>query len=360
MTIVIRVDASIQIGSGHVMRCLTLADELNQLGEEIIFICRELNGHMAAAITQRGYQTKLLPPLSDNSKDARSGSSNTVSLKYSWQKDAADVIECLDGLMIPWLIVDHYDLDHKWQTELRPHCEKIMVIDDLADRVLDCDMLLDQTHGRPSDAYRSLTSPHCHRLLGARFALLRPEFQQLRTAALQKRNKFDGLKDILVFVGGADPDNLTGAILDLLSDINWEQRPKVTVVIDAQTPIIEKLHNDTMHYRLPVAILKEVTNMATLMLSADLSIGAAGTTSWERCALGLPSLITVLEKNQEFNAKALHDAGAAVVWKSMDDLKRHIEKLDQDRWFEMSTASAKICDGNGCHRVAREIYAAES
>lgn len=358
MNIAIRVDASDHIGSGHVMRCLTLADELRHHGVGISFFCQELEGHMAGEIERRGFDVAL-HSIPESKLDGNQVNSQSDSpFETPWQSDAAGVISNLKGRQLSWLIVDHYGLDKSWQTAMRPYCKKVMVIDDLANRAFDCDILLDQTHGRRPEAYGYLRPQRCRLLLGAQYALVRPEFSALRSAATDKRKDYAGLKNILVFMGGSDKSNLTGSILSILACIEWEEEPVITVVVGVQSPHFKGITDQATTHPLTVKIMRDVPDMAALMLTADLAIGAAGTTSWERCALGLPALINVMAPNQESNAKALSDVGAVYIWQTVDELQEQLQNMDTTGWARMSAAAEKVCDGRGCHRVVRAIYEA--
>ena len=191
MKIAFRVDASIEIGTGHVMRCLTLADALKEQGAECHFICREHLGHLNALIIERGHIVYPLPYIEQYKQSEHNNKAEELA-HSSWLgvTQAEDFAACsllLKSLQPEWLIVDHYAIDERWHKELRPYCQKIMVIDDLADRKHDCDLLLDQTFGRNSDDYQSFVPEYCQVLCGAEYALLRPEFAEWRAYSLKRR-----------------------------------------------------------------------------------------------------------------------------------------------------------------------------
>jgi UDP-2,4-diacetamido-2,4,6-trideoxy-beta-L-altropyranose hydrolase len=182
--ILIRTDASVQIGTGHVMRCLTLADELRGRGAEVIFVCREFDGNLCGYIEEKGYIVHRLP-VSDateqGDQNIEIGLKHTAWLGADCQTDVEQVEEIIKDLESPpdWLVVDHYALDERWEECLRSYCKKIMVIDDLADRPHNCDLLLDQNfYENLESRYDGLVPPQCKKFLGPKYALLRPEFRE--------------------------------------------------------------------------------------------------------------------------------------------------------------------------------------
>lgn len=313
MKIVFRCDASIQIGTGHVMRCLTLADALAEKGAECHFICREHTGHLIDVIQQRGHQVHRLPLARELPQQG-----NVVQqlAHASWlgatqQEDAELCSALLQELQSSWLIVDHYALDERWQKEMRPFCQKIMVIDDLADRQHDCDLLLDQTFGRNSDDYKPFVPEHCQVLCGAEYALLRPEFAQWRDYSLKRREKGQ-LEHLLINLGGVDKDNITTQILKTLSSASLPESCHITVVMGATAPWVKEVEQQAALMPWPTEVKIGVNTMAELMANSDLAIGAAGATSWERCCLGLPTIMIVLADNQKLAADALDKINAAL------------------------------------------------
>ena len=295
MKVLVRADSSVDIGSGHLMRCLTLADQLCIEGAEVVFVCRDLPGAMFDLLQARGYRNAKLP------------FADVANLSQS-----IDVKETLEAAAIlfpdgfDWLVVDHYALDAAWESVLRSASKKIMVIDDLANRKHDCDLLLDQNYYRDLEQrYKGLVPEHCITLLGPEYVLLRPEFADARE---QLRERDGKIRRILLFLGGSDPSNITGKILAVLiqppfSDI------AIDVVVGVSNPhksviqnLCSKMKNTRYHC--------QVSNMAELIGNADMAIGAGGATTWERCVLGLPSLTLVFADNQLQTTIDLHDRGA--------------------------------------------------
>jgi len=188
MRLVFRTDASLTIGSGHVMRCLTLAEALRTRGAQCFFVCREHPGNLLELIRKRGFEACALhlntSCAAAATVDAERPTAHAAWLGAHWRTDAAQTLAACGGSDVDWLIVDHYALDARWEAELRPACRKLMVIDDLADRNHDCDLLLDQNLVAESDArYQQRVPPGCTLLLGPRYALLQPLYRELRPQA---------------------------------------------------------------------------------------------------------------------------------------------------------------------------------
>jgi len=292
-----RADASVDIGSGHLMRCLTLADQLRGMGAEVAFVCRDLPGAMFDMLQARGYQSAKLPMA-----EAGNGAQHF---------DAQETIRAAGRLFpdgMEWLVVDHYELDAVWENMLRPHVCKLMVIDDLANRSHDCDLLLDQNYYRDMDQrYQGLVPEQCVTLLGPAYVLLRPEFAETR----QRLRVRDGsVRRIMVFFGGTDSTNQTRKALDALKLV---ARPQVAIdiIVGASNPYRDEIQSlccqvpNTQYHC-------QVSNMAELISAADIAIGAGGATTWERCSLGLPTLTVVFADNQLQTTLDLQQIGATI------------------------------------------------
>lgn len=353
MRVVFRADASIQIGTGHVMRCLTLADELTRQGHECWFICREHPGHLRDVITSKGYSLSLLPaPI-----DLRPQQKNSASVDYAlwlgvpWQEDARQTLDAISALKPDWLVVDHYALDAQWERTLSSTVDKIMVIDDLANRHHECALLLDQNLGRIASDYDGLLPADCQRLIGPRYALLRPEFAALREQSLSRR-KNPELKRILISLGGVDLTNVTAQILAALAHSLLPASTELDIILGASAPYLDEVRQQAAKLPCKATVNVSVQDMAERMCLADLSIGAAGGTSWERGCLGLPTVLVVLAENQVSGAKALEAAGAArKIGESAligTMLPSIIAELSNSTWLmRMSKAAANITDGYG-------------
>jgi UDP-2,4-diacetamido-2,4,6-trideoxy-beta-L-altropyranose hydrolase len=233
-------------------------------------------------------------------------------------------------------VVDHYALDRRWEQALRPHTRRIMAIDDLADRSHDCDLLLDQNLGRQAKDYGGLLSRHTQTLIGPTYALLRPEFAQWREHSLQRRAQ-PQLKNLLITMGGVDQSNATGQVLDALTRCELPTDLRITVVMGPTAPWLAQVQAQAVAMPCPTQVLAGVSNMAQLMAESDLCIGAAGSTSWERCSLGLPALQLVLAANQKEINEALELAESVL---TIQPEKLHAELPGV---FAQLTSPAVLC-----------------
>lgn len=359
--VVFRVDASLQMGSGHVMRCLTLADGLSIAGADCHFVCREHPGHMMEMIKSRGHTVHpLLLNAQQSIESDAYATAHTLWLGSTQDADASATATVLEKQCPDWLIVDHYGLDARWETALVGLYERLMVIDDLADRPHISNVLLDQTYGRDAADYASWIPRDCHALCGAQYALLRPEFANLREYSLGRRER-PVLEHLLITLGGVDKDNLTTVVLEGLKGTELADVCHITVVMGASAPWLESVRLAARALPWRVEVQVNVTDMAKLMADSDLVIGAAGSTSWERCCLGVPTLMVVLADNQKY-AAALLEAARAVECVSLHEevapqLTVAIAKAKHEQNFlkVMSEHARKIADGDGCARVIQTL-----
>ena len=359
--VVFRADASVDIGTGHVMRCLTLATALQARGARCHFLCRDLPGHLEATIRAQDFDCHLLPAADRCEDDGLTAHSRWLGV--SGLRDASESRSLLDQLSPDWVVLDHYALDAAWERAARPDGAKLMVIDDLADRPHDCDLLLDQNLGRDTADYDGLLQDRCFRLIGPAFALLREEFAAHRAESLARRTTHP-LRHILVSLGGVDRDNVTSRVLARLASCRLHPDTRITVVIGRSAPGRDEVARQAAQMPVGTEVCMGATNMAALMTRADLAIGAGGSTSWERCCLGLPTLLVVLAPNQEPAARALSASGAAVLFGDATDptsgLADAIASTMEPRVLAaMSVSSADLVDGLGAHRVVGEMEAAE-
>jgi len=340
-----RADASVVLGSGHVMRCLALADALKVRGAKCFFICARAEGDLIDLIEVHGHAVFALRAPGDEVP----GGDWTVDAELS-QTYAREVDP-------DWLVVDHYCLGVEWERSLRPSVGKILAIDDIG-RSHCCDMILDQNldsslhdhYRKPGDGDRVL-------MLGPTFALLRPEFAALRPRALARRS--GTLGRILVSMGGSDPQNETSKALAGLAIADCSDWI-VDVVIGGKNPNAVAVTNACK--QLPRAhIHLQTSKMAELMLSADCAIGAGGSTTWERCCLGLPAIATIVSDDQVAIVEAGAKAGAHIPLGRSSSIKpsdyaNAIAALTPDRLRAMSHAAARVCDGLGADRVAESMH----
>lgn len=357
--IVFRTDASLEIGTGHVMRCLTLADALREGGARTLFITRENRGHLVGQIVDGGHEVRVLPQSSKLRTTASDIPAHAQWLGVEWGEDAQQTRQLLADERPAWLVVDHYAIERRWEQALRSTCERLLVMDDLADRPHDCDLLLDPTLGRTRGDYAEHLAADVRTLLGPKYALLRPQFAAYRNESLARRKEPE-LRHILIAMGGVDKDNATGRVLDAIQASDLPSQLKLTVVMGPQAPWLSSIQDRASRMRVSTDVRVGVTDMARLMVHSDLAIGAAGGTSWERCCMGLPTLILSLAENQKKMTQTLQDAGAAIAFNSITELVNHIEMLFTEReclidLAQLISAAAQVADGLGSQRVCSEM-----
>ena len=335
MKIAFRADSSIQMGTGHLVRCLNLADELSARGAEVLFVCREIEGHLSKQVTQRGFRLALLSrDVADQIDDAK--------------RTVAALVEMMD-----LVVVDNYALGAGWERAVRTSARRVFAIDDLADRRHDCDFLLDQNFFADAAArYQNLVPADCMLLTGPRFAILGKPFRQLAA-----KRRPGTLRKVLIFFGGADPGNETSKTLKALMQLKQPEL-EIDIVIGAVNP-----HKDAIKAaaaELPSARCHvDIEYMPRLLAEADLCVGAGGTSAWERCRAGCPSLVIAIAENQVAPSAALAEAGKIVYLGRAEQvgseliasaLRVFCNTPEQVR--ALSTAVLELVDGQGARRVA--------
>jgi UDP-2,4-diacetamido-2,4,6-trideoxy-beta-L-altropyranose hydrolase len=333
--VVFRADASATVGTGHVVRCLALADEMRNRGWQTVLAAREITPNHAETATASGHRLLVIPGSVPVADEAAFLGENGV--------EANAVV-----------VVDHYGIDAAWHRQARTTGAKLVAIDDLADRPLDVDLIVNPNLGASEDAYRNLVAPNAAILCGPAYALLRRQFAEARA---RRRPHRGSVSRVLVSMGGVDLENVTLEVLEAIAPMGFE----VDAVVGGAYP-----HGETLARweadRTDVQVHREVEDMADLMLTADLAVGAAGTTSWERCCLGLPTVMIAVAENQLASAQALDAAGAAVFLGMHDEvasphIRAVLERLRRDtvRLRALSEAAAELVDGFGIRRVADAI-----
>ena len=366
MHILIRCDASLLIGSGHVMRCRTLARELQRCGATVTFLCRRQLGDLIGLLEQE-FSVLALPEQDLAPCNGLQGSDlHRAWLGCSQDQDAAQCMEALADAGISsasWLVTDHYGLDSTWESQLLSALAegnvlpRLFVIDDLADRPHKANLLLDQNFfGEDTEQrYQRLVPRQCLQLLGPHYALLGPEYPQLHSLVPSRIE----LRRLMVFFGGVDQANLTGRTLEVLLDSVLADL-SVDVVLGFKSPhrhAVEHLArlrpNTTLHSSLP--------SLAGLIARADLGIGAGGITTWERACLGLPALVVPCAANQIGGVQALEKENCIInmsTEKFEKALCNSLDKVVSDQaWlYSASTKSADLADGHGTDRVLKYMF----
>ena len=329
---IFRLDATPRLGAGHLARCRVLADALAGEGWRVRFA---VSAETAATI----------------------GAPDDAIVMPSAASDEPDALRAAEPAGCDLLVVDHYGRDAAFERACRPWARRVFVLDDLADRPHDADWLLDPTPGRTPADYAGRARQDTRLLLGSSHALVDPRFARARPAALARRRAGGPAARVLISPGGTDPADVAGLALDALDGIESSLAADVALLPSAP-------HLARLRERAGPGILLHVParDMAALMVEADFAIGAPGGSAWERCCLGLPTLLVITADNQRLNAKRLEEAGAAIVVGEagqigVETLRAAVIDLvdDATRRRRMAEAAASLCDGDGARRVLAAI-----
>jgi UDP-2,4-diacetamido-2,4,6-trideoxy-beta-L-altropyranose hydrolase len=358
MNIAFRVDASEKIATGHFMRCLTLADALQQRGARIRFFSRRLPEHLRSMLKLK--QHEFAPIGGTERTDTVDDLPHAGWLDRSQAQDAADTLRAMSDLSWDWVVVDHYALDARWESLLRKSAAKIAVIDDIADRRHDCDLLLDQNfHPDAGARYLGKVPAHCRMLLGPAYALLREEFRSIRE---QVKPRSEAVKRILIFFGGVDAGNLTAQAIEAIAALGIADL-QVDAVVGASHPQTQQIASQCLRHGFTCHV--QTSRMAQMIAAADLSVGAGGSVTWERCCLGLPTLALCVAENQREQIAAAAYAGFLYAPESSDDcglvIQRHARALIENRFLRqlISRAGMQAVDGRGVWRVVEHMVCSD-
>lgn len=340
------------------MRCLTLAEEMTERGAICYFVTKPHVGNVINLIENKGYTCLSLPKINNISVNFKDEYESWLGC--SQQEDSVQTLDILSNINVHLLIVDHYALDEVWENNFKKIGIKIAVIDDLANRKHNSDFLLDQNEGRTSHNYEKLIPRNCVALYGSQYSLLRKEFHRYRNISLKNTNR-GKLKSILISIGGIDKDNVTSEVLNILSNCDLPNDCELTIIMGGKSPWLEQVKaiSEKISWRTNIHV--DTNEMALLLSQCDMAIGAAGSSAWERCALGVPTIMIVVADNQNVIAKNLSINNAAFVIDSVEKVKK-----DLAEWFnfinahdgvldKMSLSCSLITDGNGTYKVAREL-----
>lgn len=385
--IVFRTDASRAIGTGHVMRCATLASALVAQGATVAFICREHDGHLCDWLEARGFLVRRLPQgdaaegefagfgqqagfspelpgaADDGGKSAghdAGAPAHAAWLGCDWTRDAAQCVAAMAGMACQpeWLIVDHYALDYRWQRVVRTQVGRVMVIDDLADRQHDCDLLLDQNLvPQMASRYAQRVPLACTCLLGPEYALLQAQYADLRA---QRKQRLDPPRRLFAYFGGFDPANLSGMTMDAFLALAHDPDAGGDLQLDLVLPG-SSVHNSAIQRAAQphanIHLYSQLPSLAPLMASADLALGAGGATTWERLCLGLPSLVVIVAENQRESALEQQAHGLVHVLGTAPEVDRAriqaaLAQVMRDGVAALVPADlSEVVDGQGVARV---------
>ena len=355
VNVVFRVDASYRIGAGHAVRCLALANVLGGLGSKIWFVCRHLPDTLAAKVRSGGHEIFMLPPALTGLDDIDRGT-HADWLGTSAKEDARQTKEAIRGLRRPWLIVDHYALDCRWENAIREIASGIMVIDDLADQAHDCDLLLDQNYYSDSLArYHQLVPSDATCLFGPQYALLHPQFSATRARSGSAQSD-----RLFVSVGSNDPFRIGIKVVQILRGrVSNHLGADIVMGTDAAAFLETSIAADGLSC---VNVHGFSDKIADLMARCTAAIGAAGTSTWERCAMGLPSIVVITADNQRKMAADLAQIGAIML---LGDAARVSAEMLSGAVTDLMGNPAlrsrmrldimNLVDGQGAYRVANRV-----
>lgn len=363
---IIRADASSWIGTGHVIRCINLAKELIKRGFHVSFLCRYIPNHLQLLLAEENI---ALIKMTDENGSGQ-GINNRQSIHGHWlhvnyQDEIDEAVAAINSYLATYflseldlLIIDHYAIESEWQVAAQRLSKVICQIDDLADRQHICDVLVDQNYFPDADfRYAERVPGNAKKLLGPYFALLNRRFYALRHQLKEYKSRFNARK-VVVFFGGVDESNETDkAITGLLAA--KDETLLLDVILGATNPNIEYL-KQKYSQNASVMISVQVSDMAERMAEAFLFVGAIGSTTWERCALGLPGIVVSVAYNQNQLAEALQTYGSHVFLGEMKDVlvqdyTRAFLNSGFDGMEKMSRLSSELTDGNGTGRVVDAI-----
>lgn len=346
----IRADAGTKIGTGHIMRCLTLADSLKKRFDGIFIISNQMPSSLSRFIKNKGYKMYRI-------RGHTHIEGQKQKHKKAIERDATQCIKIIKSHKNAdnWLLVDHYGIDHIWEDKVRIYVKKIIAIDDLANRKHNCDVLIDQNfYKNMAKRYKKLVPKSCLQLLGPKFALLRPEFKNARK---KLKRKFK-LQRILISFGGSDPTNQTSKVLRAIR--LFGSRYQVDVVAGNSNPhknsikrLCSSVPSASFHYH--------VNDIAKIMAEVDLAIGGGGSMTWERCCLGLPTIVAILSENQRLLTEEVDRIGCVVNLGqasslSTEDYAIAIKRITPKILQKMSKRCLCLVDSNGTRRVTSKIF----
>lgn len=357
-TFFFRVDASPVIGTGHVVRCLNLARQLTRKGAEVVFLSRELPENFRRQIDQIGCVLMELTQFGDVLPQ-------NPNLYETWlgcsQIEDAKECEALIGKQEDIsLIVDHYGVNEEWLGIAKKACSKLIVIDDLAERKLDVDVVINQNLGWIASDYAHLVGQETKLLLGPQYAILAENYATARQK-LDRSFKSEAPLRALVSLGGADNENISGKVARFLERMETKHNFVTTIVVGPMNPNFKELNAISQRSDGKIVLIQGSNNLVEAYLSHDIAIGAVGSSSWERCCLGLPTILVPIAENQKSAAKKLDGAGAGILVNyesGQFGLDLH-NALDQMSNFEVreeiSQRALDICDGEGAARLCDEL-----
>ena len=354
----IRADASPVIGTGHFVRCLNLARFLIKRDAEVTFISRSLGGDLNKRLISAGCRVIDLP--SQNNSSNQSPDDYATWLGANEREDISQCLSLISDNEEFCIIVDHYGVNEEWLGKAKGSFRKVIVVDDLAERKLDVDLVINQNLGWTARDYEHLVGQETKLLLGPKYALLAENYSIARQK-LDRSFKSDAPLRVLVSFGGADIENVTGKVAQVLEEMQTKHNLVVTIVVGPMNPNSNDLHAICQRSRGEIGLIEGVNNLVDAYASHDIAIGAVGGSSWERCCLGLPTIFVPIAENQKSAARKLDSSGAGILvdYESDQFGSDLLNALDQmsnlEIREEISQRALDICDGKGVTRLVDEL-----
>ena len=341
-----RCDSSVKIGSGHIIRCLVLANFLKKMGFNTTFISKEIEENLFDLILNHNHGLIRLSKPKNN--------------KNLWKNDAEEIFNKIKNFNSnkDWMVVDHYYLNKAWEVKISSKVYKLFIIDDLCDRFHEGNVLLNQNYlpGIESQ-YKKILSSKTKILLGPKYAILSPEYRKARKFI--KINKKNKIHRMIIFFGASDDQEQTIRCLSILAKLNLKEL-KIDVVVGLANKKKKSIRE--MTNKIDGAVLHvQIPSLCNLMKKADLYLGSGGTTTWERCCLGLPSIVISTGKNQVRSNENLYKQGVIEYLGKTDSVSNeHINKtllkfINGYDCTNMSKQALEITDGNGVELVSQEF-----
>lgn len=355
-TVAFRVDVALHIGTGHLQRCLTLANQLKQKLIRSIFFVRQYDGNLLDIVDRSGFEYYII----GTSVNKFFSSNHSEWLGLSQQNDCGDFLQAASDFRIDALVIDHYSIDSVWESAVKEHLSlPILVIDDLANRKHNCEVLLDQNYWPNIDVrYNGLLPNHSQKLLGPKYALLKPTYEEMRQSSTD-RNRKVGLNSILVNFGGVGDLLLWQIVIPALLKCLKYNFHIITGKLPAEHyAMLHDLVKGESHVK-----MQETTNkMPELMNTSIYCLGACGSTVWERFCLGLNSALIDIAENQKELVEGLYrsnliDYLGDLESVNTDKIHEFISSLnlEDDRYKQRRKKIMQLVDGKGAERVVDNI-----
>lgn len=358
----IRVDASARIGTGHLKRCLALAEALKEAGAQVSLVVRSIDPVAAQVLGSTPWTVQWLsPPEHPATTPGAEDPPHASWAEVPWPQDARETIDALRDPPPDWLVLDHYAFDARWHQSVSDALgARLLVIDDTADRPLAADALLDHNayaDHRAKYAGRLLKPPHW--LCGPRFALLSRAYRD----ASRHQPQAD-VHSIGIFMGGTDPGGISARVVRACREAGFAG--EIEIATTSANPTLADLRA-VCAASPPARLTIDQPDLARFFARHDLQIGAGGGATWERCRIGAPTIVLALAENQTAVVPALTQLGAVRAASLPGTALSHAPPLiavladllnDAPERISLAQRAAALVDGRGAQRVALQLLAA--